>query len=132
MWEQTIFKAGPGVPLTQTAFVGNLTEAYRSDPAAFMRESRAGFKEIASLFDMNQNCLIEKGEIRMGELQSLGHNKSVSKMRYFDVYKKPNGIPYEVFVDAWVQFKTNDSGMWDDPVQETLNNVEEVKSNVQP
>ena len=130
MWDQIHFKAGPGIPLTQADYVGNLTQEYRADPAAFEREFRAAFKELAQLFDTNDNFLIEKEEIKRGVLRRLGHNETVSQMKYFDVYKQPNGVPFNDFVEAWVQFRTNDfhSG-WEDPVQETLETMDEIREN---
>ena len=48
-------------------------------------------------------------------------------MKYFDAYKRPNGVPLDVFVDVWVQFRTNHVRVANDPVQETLETVEEVR-----
>ena len=130
VWERINLVAGPDIPLTKETYLGNLTQAYMADSVEFERESRAAIKELASLFDANGNCVIEKNEIRMGVLSRLGHNSTISKMRYFDVYKRPSGIPIQMFVDAWAQFRTVVSRALDEPVQKTLEAIEDVHTNI--
>ena len=120
VWERINLVAGPDIPLTKETYLGNLTQAYMADLVEFERETRAAIMELASLFDTNGNCVIEKNEIRIGVLSRLGHNRTISKMRYFDVYRRPSGVPIQMFVDAWTQFRTLLSIALEDPVQETI------------
>ena len=79
-----MFRAGVGVGLTKSAFVGNITEAYRKDPVAFKKEIRAAIKDGMSMFDTNLDCLIEKEEFLHG-FQDIGRNNVVAEMEYFKV-----------------------------------------------
>ena len=131
-WEQIHFKAGVGVPLTQEAYVGNVTKDYISDPVAFRKEYRAALTDLASLLDTNENCLIEKDEVEKGLLKQPGYNSTVSKnlLKNYYVYNNSNSGPIKVFIDAWLQFRTNEHRIWDDPVQDTLKSMEEAHENI--
>ena len=88
-------------------YVGNMTEAYTSDPEKFERESRAAFKDLWSLYDRNMDCLLEMDELMRIAASSMGHNNTIAGMAYFDQFRQPGGILLGNIVDAWVRFRTN-------------------------
>ena len=106
LWERIVFRAGAGIRLTKSEFVGNVTQVYLEDPAAFKKEIRAVYQDIIPLYDTNIDCLIEKDEF-VHAFQDLGKNNVTADLEYFRFLRKPNGYPVAQMVDAWVQFHTN-------------------------
>ena len=93
--------------MSMSEYVGNMTEAYTSDPEKFERESRAAYEDLWSLYDRNMDCLLEEDELIRIAASSVGHNNTIAWMEYFDQFRQPGGIPQADMVDSWVKFRTN-------------------------
>ena len=88
-------------------YVGNMTRAYTADPDTFERESRAAYKDLWSLYDLNMDCLIEEDELVNIASSSVGHNNTITGMEYFDQFREPGGIVLNEIIEALVRFRTN-------------------------
>ena len=83
-----------------------LTQAYVADPNAYVKEIRAAYRDLVSLFDANINNMIEMDE-HMRALEVYGHINSAANMASFKMaYKGADSVSLEKAVNFWLQFWT--------------------------
>ena len=108
LWEQVAFRAGPGVGLTKSEYIGYVTAAYMEDPMAFKQHIQAAYVDLFSMYDTDMDCKLEKDEFIKG-LRATAHSNVLADLRYFREFKKADGIRLVDLTEAYVQFHTNDT-----------------------
>ena len=110
LWEQAAFRAGPGVGLNKSEFIGKVTATYMEDPIAFKQHIQAAYVDLFSMYDSDMNCKLAKDEFIIG-LRATAHFDILADLRYFSEFKKADGIPLVDLIEAYVKFHTNDKNI---------------------
>ena len=83
-----------------------LTQAYVADPDAFIKEMRAAYRDVMTLFDANMNNMIEMDE-HVRTFKVFGHVSDTADMASFQMaYKGAESIPLEEVVNLVIEFRT--------------------------
>ena len=101
-----VFRGEMGT-LTKSEYVQSCTQAYKADPEAYIRGITAAYIDLMSLFDVNENKMIEIEE-HVRFFKSMGFTSDIEDMASFKVaYNNSDSIPLAVVVAMWVDFRTD-------------------------
>ena len=121
LYDKIVFRAGPGIGMGKSDFVGNWTQSYVNDPEAFKREIRAAYKVFIPIMDINMDCKLDQNEFIL-MLKAFAYNSTLADLRYFDVYNISEGIPVVNMVDRYSQYFFNTTKV-DDGSVDAYNNL---------
>ena len=92
-------------PLNATEYVRSCTMAYEANPDAYIRESKAGYADIMSLFDVNMNSMIEIDE-HLRFMKTHGFTRDLDDLQFYRVaYNNTESVPVADVIEMWLQFR---------------------------